>query len=102
MPRLQTQARTETARTPAFHYRSEQRALEERVRRMMQSIAETTASLPAEPSEFAPYKPLSVPTPRWRANWVFIGGLLFTLLAWWVILTSAATAVHAVFHHIPA
>jgi anti-sigma factor RsiW len=98
MPRLQTQAPTEHVRPAVFNYHSEQRALEARVRRMMQSIAETTASIPSEPYDFAPQDSFPAPPFRWRdANWGFAGALVFSLLAWWAILTIAAPALHVVF-----
>jgi hypothetical protein len=100
MPRLRAEAPIENfVRANAFDYRSEQRALEARIRLMVQSISETADSLPAEPFDY-PARPetASVARFQWpRLNWGLIGALLFTLLAWWIILSSAAPALRAVF-----
>ncbi len=105
MPRLRAQAPIETfVRTNAFDYRSEQQALEARVRLMIQSISETTASLPAEPFD-PPARPESTSASlfQWpRLNWGLIGALLLTVLAWWIILTSAAPALRAILGRIAA
>lgn len=106
MPRLQAKAPNETVvRAAAFDYRSEQRALEARVRRMVESIAETTASLPADPFEFSAHDTPAARPFRWQwrsVNWGFVGALLFTFLAWWVILTSAVPALHAILSRVTA
>ena len=106
MPRLQAHGPKETfVRPAAFDYRSEQRALEARVRRMVESIAETTASLPADPFDFSAHETPAARPFRWQwrsVNWGLVGALLFTFLAWWIVLTSAIPALHAIFARVAA
>lgn len=89
-------------RAAAFDYHAEKRALEARMQRLDESIAETMTTSAEHPSG-SPARPDIPPPPafRWRdANWGLIGAVLFSLLFWWALFTSVLPALASALHFV--